>query len=56
LSFSDPDGDGLTYNIYFGTETNPSLIQTVQPDTFYSPGSLLVDTVYYWKIAAIDIH
>jgi len=27
----DPDGDIVTYNIYFGTETNPPLVQTILP-------------------------
>ena len=53
-SCSDPDSDDLTYNIYFGTETNPPLIQVNHVDTFYNPGTLINDTSYYWKIVAYD--
>ncbi|MEZ5197572.1 MAG: FISUMP domain-containing protein [Bacteroidales bacterium] len=53
-SCSDPDGDDLTYNIYFGTEVNPPLIEVNYVDTFYNPGTLLNDTTYFWKIVAYD--
>ena len=53
-SCSDPDGDDLIYNVYFGTEIDPPLVQFNHPDTFYNPGTLLNDTSYYWKIVAYD--
>ncbi len=49
-----PDGDNLKYNIYFGTESNPPLIQLQHYDTLFDPGTLLFDTTYYWKIVAYD--
>lgn len=51
---SDPDGDPLTYNIYFGTDPIPSLVVENHHDTNYNPGILELDTDYYWKIVAID--
>ncbi len=54
-SCSDPDGDLLKYNIYFGNESDPLLVEINYPDTFYIPDTLFYDTIYYWKIVAHDI-
>jgi len=51
---SDPDGDPLTYDIFFGTAMNPPEAATGQPDTTYNPGALDSNTTYYWKIVAHD--
>ena len=52
---SDPDGDSLTYDVYFGT-TNPptTLEEDGQPGTSYDPGTLAYKETYYWQIIAED--
>jgi hypothetical protein len=52
----DPDGDPVTFDVYFGT-TNPPSFQSTQSDTSYNPSnsrSLNAFTTYYWKIVAKD--
>lgn len=51
----DPD-DTLTYDVYFGIESSPSLIVSDLTTTSYQPGTLAVGTVYYWKVVARDHH
>ncbi len=51
---SDPDGDFLTYNVYFGTTSNPPLKASNISAKSYSPGTLSPSTTYYWKITASD--
>jgi hypothetical protein len=53
---SDPDGDPLTYDIYFGTSTNPPLVKSNHTSTSYDPGTLDYSTPYNWKIVAKDDH
>jgi len=54
----DPDGDSLTYDVYF--EVNDStpdvLVSENQTDTTYDPGTMNYSTRYYWKIVAWDYH
>jgi len=51
----DPDlGDTVTYDIYFGTEIDPPLIESDYPTENYNPGTLEYNTQYYWKIVARD--
>lgn len=53
---TDPDGDPLTYDIYFGTQADPPLvIEGISEDTF-DPGVLDYFTQYFWKIIAHDDH
>jgi hypothetical protein len=53
----DPDpGDTVTYDIYFGTSSNPPLVKSNHAYTSYSPGTLNYNTKYYWKIVAKDNH
>ena len=56
-SGSDPDGDALTYDVYFGTDPTPDngeLVSNNQSGTNYNPQTLEYETIYYWKIVASD--
>ena len=52
---SDPDGDNLTYYVYFGTDEDPPLVSENQTGTSYSP-SLNYNTTYYWHVVSRDEH
>ena len=39
-----------TYDVYFGTDENPSLVSENQSANSYNPGSLLPSTTYYWSV------
>jgi outer membrane protein assembly factor BamB len=51
---SDPDGDTLTFDVYFGTDSSPTLAKSNLTTKTYSPGNLESDTTYYWKVVAKD--
>ena len=51
---SDPDGDAVTYDVYFGTTSEPVLVAEDLTDPSYDPGTLLENTTYYWKVIAQD--
>jgi hypothetical protein len=53
---SDPEGDAILYNIYFGTVADPPEVSTAVSDKTYTPDPLAMDyaTLYYWKIVAED--
>lgn len=51
---TDPEGDPMTYSIYFGTSQNPPLIASGVSGSTYNPGNLLNLTTYYWKVVAHD--
>jgi uncharacterized protein (TIGR02145 family) len=51
---SDPENDPLTYDVYFGTDENPSLAVSGISDQTYTPATLEHSTTYYWKIVAHD--
>lgn len=52
---TDPDGDPLTYDIYFGTSNNPTtLIATNLTTESISRTGLTQGTTYYWKVVAKD--
>jgi len=55
-SCSDPDGDPLTYDVYFGTSSTPPLVSSGQTATTYDPGTLAGGTPCYWQIVAHDNH
>ncbi|HPD39405.1 MAG TPA: hypothetical protein PK411_13755, partial [Mesotoga infera] len=50
----DPDGDTVTYDLYFGTASNPPLFASNLTSTTYNKTGLLSYTTYYWKIVAKD--
>ncbi|MBX2974815.1 MAG: carboxypeptidase regulatory-like domain-containing protein [Ignavibacteriaceae bacterium] len=51
---TDPDGDALTYDVYFGTNSNPSLEVTNRTSASYSPPGISTGSTYYWKVVAKD--
>ena len=53
---SDPDGDPLTYDVYFGASSNPPLVASGITDTTFDPGTMDFGETYYWKIVAEDNH
>jgi hypothetical protein len=50
----DPDGDEVTYDVYFGIEEDPPLVSSRQTETSYDPGILSYETNYHWRIVAWD--
>jgi len=50
----DPDGDTVTYYIYFGTNSNPPLYKPNHNNTSFDPGEMISNTTYYWKIVSMD--
>ncbi len=51
---TDPDGDDLTYDVYFGDEYPPSKVVSNQSDNSFDPGIMDYETTYYWQIIAWD--
>jgi len=52
----DPDGDPVTYDVYFGTESPLPKVSANQSGENYLPGTLNYNTTYYWQIVAWDNH
>jgi len=53
---TDPDGDPLTYDVYFGTSSSPPIVNSGQSEITYNPGTLDFEETYYWQIVAHDDH
>jgi len=51
---TDPDGDTLIYDVYFGKISPPPLASDDQNTTTFDPGKLEDNTTYYWRIVAFD--
>lgn len=47
-------GDAVTYDVYFGDNSNPPKVSSGQSSSSYTPGTLAYITKYYWKIVARD--
>ncbi len=52
----DPDGDPVTYDVYFGDNSPPPKIVANQTSTNYDPGTMNYNTTYFWKIITWDNH
>jgi len=50
----DPEGDGLTYDVYFDAVDGSTLVASDSSATIYDPGTLSEYSTYYWKIVASD--
>ncbi|MFH0881908.1 MAG: hypothetical protein V2A56_02905 [bacterium] len=53
-SATDPDEDELTFDLFFGTTSNPPLFKLDLDTTTYSLGNSGFAVTYFWKIAASD--
>ena len=51
---SDPDGDSLKFDVYFGSTNPPPQVSWKQSEKSYDPGTMEYETAYYWKIVAWD--
>lgn len=51
---SDPDGNNLTYNLYFGNSIDPPLISSGLEEADFDPGRLEYGMTYYWRVVASD--
>ena len=51
---SDKDGDPITYDLYWGTQSNPPLYASNLSSRSYNLGSVSDNTTYFWKIVAKD--
>jgi len=52
----DPDGDDVTYDVYFGIDGEPPLVQEDLLDPLYDPGTLDPQTTYLWRVVAADAY
>ena len=51
----DPNsGDTVTYDVYFGKSSPPPLVKEGLSQPAYDPGTMDLDTTYYWKVVAED--
>jgi hypothetical protein len=50
----DPDGDPVTFDVYFGTTNPPAFVGSTEETTYNPPGDLAYSTVHYWKIVTKD--
>ena len=55
-SATDVDNDNITFDVYFGNSSPPTLVSQNQTDSFYEPSKLDDNTTYYWSIIAWDEH
>jgi len=53
---TDPDGDPIKFDVYFGTSSQPPKIASDISEFSFEPGALQETTIYYWKIVAKDDH
>jgi hypothetical protein len=51
---SDPEGDAITFDVYFGASAPPPLVMSNSPGLSFAPGPLAFSTLYYWRIVARD--
>jgi PKD repeat protein len=51
---NDPDGDTVTYDVFFGTNMSPAKIVIQQSNSYFTPETLDYQTTYYWKIVSWD--
>ena len=53
---TDPEGEDITYDIYFGKISPPPLLASGHPESTYDPGKLNYTSQYYWQVVAWDTY
>ncbi|MCK4233548.1 hypothetical protein KAX75_03915 [candidate division WOR-3 bacterium] len=53
-SGSDPEGDPVTYDLYFGVTSPPPILESNMTEAHRDPGVLQYGATYYWKVDAKD--
>ena len=51
---TDPDGQPLRYNVYFGTTSPPPLVTSGLTEPTYAPGALEPLAQYFWRVVVSD--
>ena len=51
---TDPEGDPVFYNVYFGESSDPPLVASNISSNSYDPDTLDQGSTYYWKVVAMD--
>ena len=51
----DPDGDLVSFDVYFGSSTPPMKVVSNQSSLSFTPGVLAYKTTYQWRIVAWDV-
>jgi hypothetical protein len=51
---TDPDGQAVTFDVYFGNGPIPPKVATGHASPSYDPGLLNTSTRYYWRVVARD--
>lgn len=52
----DPDGDAVTYDVYFNNSVTLVKVSSNQSGLTYDPGTMTYSETYYWRIVAWDSH
>jgi len=50
----EPNGDPVTYDVYFGTETEPPIVASGLTQAKYTPPALQSNKRYYWYVVTRD--
>ncbi|MDP8206919.1 MAG: carboxypeptidase-like regulatory domain-containing protein [Candidatus Electryonea clarkiae] len=53
---TDPDGDTMTYDVYFGTTYEPEIVSEKQSETSWTLPRLELESQYFWRVIAYDDH
>ena len=51
---TDPDGDPLTFDLYFGNKEDPPIFKSGLTSNSYELENLEYNRTYYWKVVAKD--
>ena len=53
-TYSDTDGDALTFDVYFGTDNPPTTMVSENQSEITFDVNTVTTTTYYWKIVVKD--